>query len=77
MTGGGRHSSRCMFANQTKQAEITELSDTIIVDEYVELRGRQCMLKLSQVTYWFQISMNELYSTRLRVDCNLRYVKGV
>jgi hypothetical protein len=55
-----------VFANQTKQAKVTNLRDSIIVDEYIELTERQDMLLDREVTYWFQVSMNELDSREPR-----------
>lgn len=82
MAGGGRHPGRGMLANKTKQAEVTYLRDATIVDEYIQLIWCQDMLLCLEITYWFQISVNELYSTgpwfvEVTVDHDLGYVKGV
>jgi hypothetical protein len=69
-----------VFTNQTKQAEVANLCDAIIVDEYIELIERQHMPFDRDMTYWFQVSMNELDSGELRflvAVLNLADVEGV
>jgi hypothetical protein len=63
MAGGGSHPGRGMLANKTKQTEVTNPRNAVIVNEHVELIRHQDMLLCPDITHWFQISMNELYST--------------
>jgi hypothetical protein len=83
MTEVYRRPIRHRILNQTKQADVTDFGDTIIVDEHVALKKYHDVLALLEVAYWAQISVNYsvwfcfvLYPCAMAVQ-DLVFVEGV